>query len=411
MNTACPTPVAKAPATLFPRVNTAEFKGSRLYRYTMALLLMGSFLIVSRILFSAISYNPVIFIIVGIVAVSWMFGSGPGVMSSLLVAFGAKPLFYPKVPWTFDGSDLMRLFLYLLLTGFVSYLVGARRKAEQALLASNAELDERVRARTAQLTAANEALQEMNSELTRERTKAEASNVALRRANADLEQFAYSASHDLQEPIRNVAIHSQLLSIRYGSLLDHDGKQYLEYVREGADRMGMLVRDLLAYTRTVGQYQEPVSLIDANVVMDSALANLDAAIRESSASISRDALPCLEMHEVHLQQILQNLIGNAIKYRSENPPRIKVEGTAAGEFWHFTVRDNGIGIDEEYREKVFGIFTRLHPQDQYPGTGMGLAICQRIVERYDGRIWVESEQGSGAAFHFTIRKTGECIRA
>jgi light-regulated signal transduction histidine kinase (bacteriophytochrome) len=377
----------------------------------MAIAVMAAFLLAAKILFTVVSYNPVIFVIVAIVVVSWMFGTGPGVLCSVLAAFAAKPLFYPKIALRFEAGDVLRLALFLLLTGFVSGLVGARRKAEEALRASNSELDNRVRARTAELTAANRELQLTNAELIEARIRAEASNAALRRANADLEQFAYSASHDLQEPIRNVSIYSQLISTKCAAALDDEGREYLAYVKEGADRMGLLVRDLLAYTRTVGQSPEPIETIDANAVLDFALANLDAAIKESGACVIRGTLPRVEMHKVHLQQLLQNLIGNAIKFRGDIQPRIEVKGEPTGEFWQFSVKDNGIGVEDEYKEKIFGIFTRLHSHTDYPGTGMGLAICQRIVDRYGGRLWVESNDGDGSTFYFTVRRADPASRA
>lgn len=230
----------------------------------------------------------------------------------------------------------------------------------------------------------------------------------LQRVVADLEQFAYSASHDLQEPIRNVAIYSEILGARYGAALDAKGQQFLGFVNEGARRLEMLVKDLLVYTRaTSGVDGEPVAIVDANIVFEQTLASLAEAIRESGATVTRDTLPQMRVHEVHLQQILQNLIGNAIKYRSQAPPRIHVSAINTGSQWRFSVTDNGIGIEPQYKERIFGIFKRLHTSKQYSGTGMGLAICKRLVERYQGRIWVESEPGKGATFFFTLPAAGK----
>lgn len=224
----------------------------------------------------------------------------------------------------------------------------------------------------------------------------------LRRVNQDLEQFAYSASHDLQEPLRGVKVYSELLSMRYGSKLDGEAREFLSFVRGGASRMEQLVHDLLAYTQVTkpGPANE---LTDANETLADAIADLKGAIMESSARITSGTLPRLSVHGLHLKQLFQNLVGNAVKYRSaERAPAVHVSAEARNGCWVFTVRDNGIGIEPEYRERIFGLFKRLHTGEEYSGTGIGLAICQRIVERYHGRIWVESEPGEGSSFFFTL---------
>jgi PAS domain S-box-containing protein len=224
----------------------------------------------------------------------------------------------------------------------------------------------------------------------------------LRRANEDLEQFAFSASHDLQEPLRSVKIYSELLSTTCGGALDSQGLEFLTYLRSGATRMEMLVRDLLAYTQ-VTKFEKPVEAADSGEALATTLANLAGAISESGATVTADPLPCLPVHLTHLQQMFQNLIGNAIKYRSpERPPVVHISAERQGGHWIFTVSDNGIGIGPEYKERIFGLFKRLHTSDEYSGTGIGLAICQRIVDRYHGRIWVESEPGKGSTFRFTF---------
>jgi PAS domain S-box-containing protein len=224
----------------------------------------------------------------------------------------------------------------------------------------------------------------------------------LRRANADLEQFAFSASHDLQEPLRSVKIYSELLAGRLGDTLNEEARMFLSYMHNGATRMEMLVRDLLTYTQ-VTKFEAFRETADANEALNSALANLETAISESGAVISADPLPSLPVHGMHLQQVFQNLIGNAIKYRSpERPPTVHIAAERQNERWLFTVTDNGIGIDPKYKENIFGLFKRLHANDEYSGTGIGLAICLRIVDRYHGRIWVESEPGRGSAFRFDL---------
>jgi signal transduction histidine kinase/FixJ family two-component response regulator len=224
----------------------------------------------------------------------------------------------------------------------------------------------------------------------------------LLRANQDLEQFAYSASHDLQEPLRSVKIYSELLAQQLGDKLAGDTRDFLDFVSAGASRMELLVRDLLAYTQA-GQLDRPSAPEDANTALNDALANLDGAIRTSGAQVIAEPLPSLRVHATQLQQLFQNLVGNAVKYRrAEIPPVIKVMARREGESWLFSVSDNGLGIEAEYKERIFGLFKRLHTGDEYSGTGIGLAICQRIVERYHGRIWVESELGKGSTFYFTL---------
>ncbi|HXR77019.1 MAG TPA: PAS domain S-box protein [Bryobacteraceae bacterium] len=224
----------------------------------------------------------------------------------------------------------------------------------------------------------------------------------LRRANRDLEQFAFSASHDLQEPLRSVKIYSELLAKRHSDKLDSDALTFLTFLRNGATRMETLVCDLLSYTQAT-TFDGPDELVDAREVLKTTLENLRGAIEDSSAEITADPLPSLPVARTHLQQLFQNLIGNAIKYRSpERPPAIHLRAERQNEYWIFSVTDNGIGIDPEYKEKIFGLFKRLHSSDEYSGTGIGLAICQRIVDRYQGRIWVESELGRGSTFRFTL---------
>ncbi len=223
----------------------------------------------------------------------------------------------------------------------------------------------------------------------------------LARSNAELEQFAYVASHDLQEPLRMVASYTQLLSRRYKGKLDEDADEFISYAVDGVVRMQSLINDLLAFSRvgTRGGTFEPT---DAEAVFSRALSSLGPAIEETKAVVTHDPLPTLTADAGQLGQVFLNLIGNAIKFRGEEPPRIHVGAEREEEGWHFTVRDNGIGIEPEFAERIFVLFQRLHSRMEYPGTGIGLAICRKIVERHDGRIWMESEPGSGSTFHFTI---------
>ncbi len=229
-----------------------------------------------------------------------------------------------------------------------------------------------------------------------------AANEALKRANADLEHFAYSAAHDLQEPLRMISLYSELLQERFGGKLGPKGDEYIRFTVQGAARMENLLRDLRIYTQaSIAEYKDGEEA-DANEVLNKALGNLDVAVKESGASVVNAGLPIVPIPEFPLEQVFQNLIGNAIRYRSGSPPCIHISARVQDSECVFSVQDNGIGIDPKFKEQIFGIFKRLHNASEYPGTGMGLAICQRIIERAGGRIWVQSELGRGSTFSFTI---------
>jgi signal transduction histidine kinase len=226
---------------------------------------------------------------------------------------------------------------------------------------------------------------------------------ALLEANADLEQFAHSASHDLREPLRNMSIYSDLLVRKYAGSLDEQGIQFLNLIQTGARRMNALLDDMLSYAHASSIQEGTVEPIDATVPLRWALDNLSGGIQQSDAKITIGSMPVIRMRESHLSQVFQNLIGNAIKYRKpDTRVEIHVSARRADAQWIFDIADNGIGIPPAYKDAIFGIFKRLHSNSEYSGTGMGLAICKRIVERYRGRIWVESELGRGANFFFSI---------
>ena len=229
----------------------------------------------------------------------------------------------------------------------------------------------------------------------------ERSVVELTRSNADLQQFAYVASHDLQEPLRMVASYTQLLAKRYKGKLDADADEFITFAVDGATRMQQLIKDLLAYSRVTTQRapSEPTECAPALVI---ALNNLHMAIEKEQAVVTYDPLPTIVADDTQLTQLFQNLIGNAIKFRGDQPPRVHLSAIRKDHEWVFAVRDNGIGIDPQYADRVFVIFQRLHTPADYPGTGIGLALCKKIVERHGGRIWVDSYPGQGATFYFTF---------
>jgi PAS domain S-box-containing protein len=225
----------------------------------------------------------------------------------------------------------------------------------------------------------------------------------LKRSNAELEQFAYVASHDLQEPLRMVASYTQLLGRRYEAKLDSDAREFMAYIVDGATRMKQLIEDLLAYSR-VGTKGEAFRPVSSEAALGRALFNLRTAIEEAGAVVTNDPLPTVPADEGQLAQLLQNLIGNALKFRSASVPRIHVGVSEKENEFQFEVRDNGIGIEPQYYERIFMVFQRLHNKGEYPGTGIGLAICKKVVERHGGRIWVESRAGVGSSFFFTLPK-------
>lgn len=230
----------------------------------------------------------------------------------------------------------------------------------------------------------------------------EASNAALKRANEDLQQFAYSASHDLQEPLRMVATYSELLRKRFGGRLGAIGDEYIGYTLQGALRLESLLKSLRTYIEVSTTDLEAAEELESGEVLEKTLSGLEVAIHDSGATIHRNSLPRVRMREFELDQVFQNLIGNAIRYRSGAPPCVTVAARPGEGEWLFSVQDNGMGIEPQFSEQIFGIFKRLHSKAEYPGTGMGLAICRRIIERAGGRIWVESEPGRGSTFYFTV---------
>ncbi|AIT78667.1 hypothetical protein JI59_01990 [Novosphingobium pentaromativorans US6-1] len=226
-------------------------------------------------------------------------------------------------------------------------------------------------------------------------------DLELQRSNAELEQFAYVASHDLQEPLRMVANYVELLSQRYKGQLDERADKFIHYASDGARRMQQLVSDLLAYSRVGSQGKQPAP-VEANAVVDRIMHTLQRRLAETGGTVERGDLPRVMGDEVQLGQLFQNLIGNALKFRGEEPPRVLVQAEREGRLVRFAVRDNGIGMDMRFAERIFQMFQRLHERAAFEGSGIGLAIAKRIVERHGGTIWVDSEPGRGTVFFFTL---------
>jgi len=279
-------------------------------------------------------------------------------------------------------------------------------------------LEQELRDKTEQLEAQNEELrttseelQATNEELHREvaeRKRAEEelgqTLAALEHSNTELQNFAYVASHDLQEPLRMVSSFTQLLAKRYQGKLDKDADEFISYAVDGANRMQRLINDLLDYSRVTTRGR-PFAPTDTEAIFGQVVAKLKLTIEESEAAVTHDPLPPVIADDMQLVQLFQNLIGNAVKFRGQEPPQVHISARQEGKEWVFSVRDNGIGIEPQYFERIFIIFQRLHSREDYPGTGAGLAVCKNIVERHGGRIWVESEPGKGSTFHFTIPLT------
>ncbi len=223
----------------------------------------------------------------------------------------------------------------------------------------------------------------------------------LARSNAELEQFAYVASHDLKEPLRMVTSYVTLLERRYKGRLDHKADKFIHYAVDGATRMQALINDLLKFFRVDTQHQ-PFQIVDCERLVNQVLDNLTLAIEENKATVTYNSLPKVVAEPVQLGQVFQNLIDNAIRFRSELPPQVQITAKQTEKTWQFSVRDNGLGIEPKYSDRIFVVFKRLHTRANYPGNGIGLALCKKIVERHGGQIWVESQAGQGSTFCFTI---------
>lgn len=271
------------------------------------------------------------------------------------------------------------------------------------------ELEKQVEKRTQDLFEANNLLKKEITVRKETQIELKKTMVELERSNKELQQFAYVASHDLQEPLRMVVSFLQLLSKRYEGKLDKDADEFIGFAVDGAVRMQRLIQDLLTYSRVnanEGEYKR----VGLNTILGQVRFNLEKMISENSAILITQDLPQIVCDETLMVRLLQNLIENAIKYRREELPYILVSAKEQEDEWIFSVQDNGIGIEKQYYERIFEIFQRLHGKNEYPGTGIGLAVCHKIIERHNGRIWIESELGKGSTFYFAIPKENEEIR-
>ena len=282
----------------------------------------------------------------------------------------------------------------------LAYQNEEKEKRATELIIANKELafqNEEKEKRAAELVIANKELVFLNEEKEKRATELET-------ANKDLEQFAYVASHDLQEPLRMVASYTQLLERRYKDKLDQDANDFIQYAVDGANRMQKLINDLLDYSRTTSRGKD-FAKVDSSQVLGQTISNLQQLIIENNALITTEDLPELKADESQIMRVFQNLIVNAIKFKKKSEmPKIHISCEKKNEFYEFAVRDNGIGIEMQYQDKVFAIFQRLHSTKDYPGTGIGLSICKRVVERHGGKIWFESKENEGTTFYFTIKK-------
>ena len=276
-----------------------------------------------------------------------------------------------------------------LVDGFNAMLSQIERR-DQALQEARSQLEQRVvelQREVAERVAAQQDLAKRSAEL--------------QRSNAELEQFAYVASHDLQEPLRMVSSYTQLLAKRYRDKLDASAIEFIDFAVDGVKRMQKLIQDLLQLSR-VGTRGQEFAVVHSEAALQTARLNLSAAIQQSGAQVTQDSLPPVRADSGQLAQLFQNLLGNALKYRAERTPQIHIGCDVQDGHWQFSVRDNGIGIDPQFAERIFMLFQRLHGKGEYEGTGIGLAICKKIVERHGGNIWVESAAGKGANFKFTL---------
>ena len=324
---------------------------------------------------------------------NWLFGVViAGAVASAAIGVG---LWWALRRWVSQPVDQLARDARLVRAGDLEHPVRASGPPDIVALAS--DIDEMRQSLVAQVAAARAAGEQVEAA----RLELERQAADLERSNQELEQFAYVASHDLQEPLRKVASFCQMLERRYKGQLDERADQYIAFAVDGAKRMQLLINDLLAFSR-VGRVTSPQTDVDMDNCLRSALRALDTLIEESDAEVTADPLPTVHGEESLLTLLLQNLIGNAVKFRADAPPRARISVRRDGDVWEFACSDNGIGIEHQYAERVFVIFQRLHPKERYEGTGIGLAMCKKIVEYHGGRIWVDPDSSHGTTMRWTL---------
>jgi signal transduction histidine kinase len=337
-------------------------------------------------------------------------GRGPGLLCVVFCVLCSSYYFLePKNSFLIYGySNLVRLSIFSILSTTLILIISRLQRSSDELKKLNLELENRIDERTKYLREANHALEDTNRILIVEiAQRQEAEEVAkqheeeLIRSNVELERFAYMSSHDLKEPLRMITNYSQLLSRKLNDRIDQDCQDYLHQVIDASKRMNELIRDVLAYCE-IGSTHKRWKQADCNLLFQRVLQNLSLSIHETRAHVTADPLPLLYVNEVEILQLFQNLVSNALKFHGERPPRVHLSCKREKGDWLFSVRDNGIGIDSSYQQRIFEIFQRLHTRTEYPGTGIGLAICKKVVENHGGKIWVESITNEGATFFFTL---------
>jgi signal transduction histidine kinase len=280
-----------------------------------------------------------------------------------------------------------------------------RRAAEAALEEQRSRLEEIVAERTRALRETNEKIEAEIAERNLAAARLDDTMDKLARSNEELQHFAYVASHDLKEPLRKIQSFATLLQLRCAAGLDAQGREFMAYMVDAANRMQRLIDDMLIFSRA-GSSELVLEPTDLHALVLRVLSDISTRIAETGAEVDVGNLPTLPVHAVYLGLVFQNLIANAIKFQGDNPPRVRIAAERSGPDWKFSVKDNGIGIDPRHFSRLFLLFQRLHSRAEYPGTGIGLAVCKRIIERHGGRIWVESQVGQGATFYFTLPAGG-----
>jgi histidine kinase len=350
-------------------------------RYTAGLTLTGAAILVAMGLRPRLGgQTPLTPFTVAVILSAAYGGAGPGILAT---AIGAG------VVYLLFGGDVISLF------------PGGQPRIEQFLLVGvlATVVIERFRRANAELNRAKANLESANQELSRRSEAVAKSNRALARSNEELQRFAYALSHDLQTPLRTVRMFAERLVANQPA--DDDTRASVRFIGEGVENMQAMIHGLLEYA-TASHDEGPRGTADLSAVIRTVLQDLHSQIEETSAVIAADTLPTVDGDETKLRQLFQNLISNAIKYRGERTPEVRISAAAQGREWMFSVKDNGIGIDMRHAERIFGLFERLHPNAEYRGSGIGLAVCRAIVEGHGGRIWVESEVGAGSRFCFTL---------